>query len=139
VSYLLDTNVVSELTKPKPEDKVVEWFKDHTEEMLFLCVITLGELRRGVLTLPLGKKRSALEGWIQDDVKSRFRGRILPVDAEVMEHWAQLQFDSQKQGISVPILDSLIAATALTHDLVLVTRNEADFKNTRVRLFNPWF
>jgi toxin FitB len=138
VSYLLDTNVISEATKKYPDARLQDWLAAQPNESLFLSVITIGEIRHGLLLLDDGKKRRALLRWLGGKIKSLFAGRILPVDIAVMERWAQLQAASGKTGRRLPVMDSLIAATALTHNLTLATRNIADFKAARVALLDPW-
>jgi predicted nucleic acid-binding protein len=138
VSYLLDTNVISEATKKYPDARLQDWLVAQPNESLFLSVITIGEIRHGLLLLDDGKKRRALLRWLGGKIKSLFAGRILPVDIAVMERWAQLQAASGKTGRRLPVMDSLIAATALTHNLTLATRNIADFKAARVALLDPW-
>lgn len=138
MSYLLDTNVISEATKKYPDARLQDWLAAQPNESLFLSVITIGEIRHGLLLLDDGKKRRALLRWLGGKIKSLFAGRILPVDIAVMERWAQLQAASGKTGRRLPVMDSLVAATALTHNLTLATRNIADFKAARVALLDPW-
>jgi predicted nucleic acid-binding protein len=138
VNLLLDTNVVSEATRPQPSAKVLDWIAAQNSDSLFISAITLGELRRGALLLAAGKKRKALLRWIETGIKADFAGRILPVDTLVMEHWAQLEATTTTTGRRLPLLDSLLAATALAHDLTLATRNLADFEDAGVPLVDPW-
>jgi len=127
VNFLLDTNVVSETTRPQPSALVLDWIAAQAGESLFISAITIGELRRGALLLPVGKKRRALLRWLETGIKADFAGRILPVDTAVMERWAQLQATSERAGRRLPLMDSLLA-----------TRNTADFKAADVPLFDPW-
>ena len=138
MSFLLDTNVVSETTRPQPGAMVLGWMAAQPGESLFISAITIGELRRGALVLAAGKKRNALLRWIETGIKADFAGRILPVDTAVMERWAELQIATQKVGRRLPLMDSLLAATALAHGLTLATRNLADFKAAGVPLLDPW-
>jgi len=138
MNFLLDTNVVSEATRPQPNAMVLDWIAAQNGESLFISAITLGELQRGALLLAAGKKRKALLRWIETGIKATFAGRILPVDALVMERWAQLESTTAKTGRRLPLIDSLLAATALAHDLTLATRNLADFRVAGVPLLNPW-
>jgi predicted nucleic acid-binding protein len=138
VNFLLDTNVVSEAMRKSPSAVVLGWLAAQAEESLFISAITVGELRRGALVLDEGKKRRALLLWIETGVKAGFAGRILPVDTEVMEEWAQLQVATEKAGRPLPAMDSLIAATVLAHGLTLATRNTVDFEFTKAPVFNPW-
>ncbi|MBA2432864.1 MAG: type II toxin-antitoxin system VapC family toxin [Chthoniobacterales bacterium] len=135
---MLDTNVVSETMRKRPSPVVLGWVAAQAGESLFLSAITVGELRRGALLLAEGKKRRALLHWIETGIKADFSGRILPVDTVVMERWAQLQVATGRTGKRMPVMDSLIAATALSHNLTLATRNMADFKAARVALVDPW-
>lgn len=136
--YLLDTNVVSEAMRKQPAAAALAWLEAQSGDALFISAITLGEIRRGALLLPDGRKRRALLRWIDSDIKEVYAARILPADAEVMERWATLQAECQLEGRTLPAFDSLIAATALAHRLTLVTRNVADFAGTGVPLLNPW-
>lgn len=138
MNFLLDTNVVSEATRPQPSAMVLDWIAAQDGESLFISAITLGELRRGALFLAAGKRRRALLRWIETGIKANFAGRILPVDALVMERWAQLEATTAKTGRRLPLMDSLLAATSLAHDLTLATRNLADFKTAGVPLLDPW-
>ncbi len=138
MSFLLDTNVVSEATRPQASVVVLDWIAAQDAESLFISAITLGELQRGALLLPAGKRRKALLRWIETGIKADFAGRILPVDTLVMERWAQLEAKTVKSGRRLPVLDSLIAATALAHELTLATRNVNDFKDANVPLIDPW-
>ncbi len=138
MSFLLDTNVVSEPTRRRPDARVMEWFTAQPDEALFISVLTLGELRRGILLLDAGQKRRALLRWLETEIEPGFADRTLAVDAAVARAWAGLQSDAVKAGKPLPVMDSLFAATALAHDLTLATRNTADFAFAGVRLFNPW-
>jgi predicted nucleic acid-binding protein len=138
VNFLLDTNVVSEAMRKQPNARVLNWIAVQIEESLFISAITVGELRRGSLLLGDGKKRKTLLRWIETGIKAEFAGRILPVDSAVMERWADLEASTLKAGWRLPVMDSLIAATALAHDLTLATRNVPDFEAAGVRLLNPW-
>jgi len=136
VSYLVDTNVLSELAKPKPEPLVVAWLRAH-EPDLYLSTITIGELRRGIEPLPAGKRKTALQSWFTDLCK-RMEGRILSFNTSTAHIWGQKMAAWDKKGTPVASLDSQIAATANRHNLTVVTRNVSDFKNTGVKLFNPF-
>ena len=138
MNFLLDTNVVSETTRPQPSAVMLDWIAAQAGESLFISAITVGELRRGALILAEGKKRNALLRWIETGIKADFAGRILPVDTAVMERWAELQIATQKVGRRLPLMDSLLAATALVHGFTLATRNIADFEAASVPLLDPW-
>ena len=138
MNFLLDTNVVSETTRPQPSAQVLDWVAAQASESLFISAITIGELRRGALLLTAGKKRRALLRWIETGIKAGFAGRILAVDTAVMERWAQLEATTRKAGRRLPLMDSLLAGTALVHGLTLATRNTADFAAADVPLLDPW-
>jgi predicted nucleic acid-binding protein len=138
MSFLLDTNVVSEATRPQASPVVLDRIAAQDAESLFISAITLGELQRGALLLPAGKRRKALLHWIETGIKADFAERILPVDTRVMECWATLEASTARSGRRLPVLDGLIAATALAHNLTLSTRNVADFADRGVPLIDPW-
>ena len=137
MSHLLDTCVLSEFKKKQPEQKVIDWLDAQLEEALFLSVITIGEIQKGIALLPASKRQAELTAWLEDLIY-RYEQRVLPLDTEVMRQWGRLTGTLEKQGRILPLLDSLIAATALAHNLVLVTRNETDFAGTNVGILNPW-
>jgi predicted nucleic acid-binding protein len=135
MSYLIDTNVVSELIRAKPEPRVVAWFESLPDAALYLSVLTLGELRKGVEKLPDTPRQEKLRLWLENDLLNWFGQNLLPVDAEVADRWGRLLAAAARP---VPAIDSLLAATALQHDLRLVTRNEKDFKFPGLVIVNPW-
>ncbi len=137
MAYLLDTCVLSEFKKKQPEQKVIDWLNAQIEETLFLSVITIGEIQKGISRLPTSKRQAELEIWLEELVY-RYDERLLPLDTQIMRQWGQLTGPLQTRGHALPLLDSLIAATSLTHNLVLVTRNESDFAATNVTILNPW-
>ena|SRR5829696_4982482 len=132
--YLVDASVLSEPTKQTAESKVVSWLTAN-ESSLFVDSIILGELRMGILALPRGRKRERLEQWFEAVVETI---ECLPWDANISARWAALVVALQRKGQTIPLLDGMIAATALQHDLVVVTRNIRDFKKTGVKTFNPF-
>ena len=136
--YLLDTSLISELVKNKPQRSVLDWVESCEEESLFLSVLTLGELQKGVIKLPQNKKREFLQSWIDNNLTERFRGRILAVDEEVAVLWGRIQGEAEKRGKPMPAIDSLIAATGLVHHLIVVTRHSSKIEQSGVSLFNPW-
>jgi toxin FitB len=136
VSYLVDTDVFSEPAKPKPNEAVVAWLRAN-ERSLYLSVITIGELRRGIERLPRGKRRDALLLWLSK-VGDVMKGRVLSFNVSVANVWGQLKAGWDARGIVVPSLDSQIAATAHRHGLALVTRNEKHFRATGVTIMNPF-
>jgi len=137
VSYLLDTNCLSEPIREKPEPRVLSWLDAVDESQLYLSVLTLGEIRKGASALP-ESRRSHLEVWLERQVKVRFAGRILPINDDIAERWGWLAAEAKIRGRSLPVIDGLLAATALHHNLVLVSRNVTDFLATSVPILNPW-
>src|ERR1700722_19895912 len=114
--YLLDTNVVSEIVRPKPEQPVVEWIESTDEATLYLSVLTLGEIRKGLAGLTSGKRRTLLEVWLEVDLQARFAGRILPIDAAIADRWGFMASEAKRIGKALPVIDGLLAATALHHN-----------------------
>lgn len=136
--FLLDTNVISELLKPRPEPRVTSWVEATDESVLYLSVLTLGEIRQGIAALPQSRRRANLEAWLETDLRSRFHGRILVVDHDVADRWGLLTGQAQRKGLVVPVIDGLLAATALHHNLTFVTRDTSGIADTGVAIFNPW-
>jgi predicted nucleic acid-binding protein len=136
--FLLDTNCVSEIVRIQPEPRVLEWMDRAEEGLLYLSVLTLGEIRKGVGRLARGKRRTNLETWLDLDLQTRFSGRILPVDAAVANRWGFVAAQAAVRGVSLPIIDGLLSATALHYDLTVVSRNSKDFTNAQVPVLNPW-
>ncbi|MCE2961508.1 MAG: type II toxin-antitoxin system VapC family toxin [Akkermansiaceae bacterium] len=136
MSYLVDTNVFCELAKTKPNEQVIKWLRNHESE-LYLSTISIGEIRRGIEVLPAGKRKKALQAWFSALCK-RMEGRILSFNTSTAHVWGQLMAAWDKKGTTVPSLDSQLAATAHRHKLTMVTRNVADFKNTGVKVINPF-
>ena len=138
MNYLLDTCVVSEATKRVPTPRVLNWLAERDEETLFLSVLTLGELENGVARLPASRKRERIRQWIDTDLRARFEGRILDVDAAVAIRWGQLTVAGAAGGRPLSVIDGLLAATALVRNLIVVTRNVADLDVGGVQIFDPW-
>ena len=136
--YLLDTNVVSELTRLQPEAKVVSWFQATNEELLYLSVLTIGEIRKGIDSLPRSNRRSLLESWLANDLVLRFAGRILEVNLDIAERWGLISAQGKIAGAPLAVIDGLMAATTLHHNLTLVTRNTRDFRVAGINTLNPW-
>lgn len=136
--FLLDTNVISELVKPRPDPRLVGWIEEIDENLLYLSVLTLGEIRKGVAALPQSARRTALEAWLESDLRLRFSKRILSIDEEVADRWGSLAGQAQKDGRGLPVIDGLLAATAIHHNLTLVTRDTVDIAATGATVFNPW-
>ncbi|MGH9915361.1 MAG: type II toxin-antitoxin system VapC family toxin, partial [Pyrinomonadaceae bacterium] len=127
----------SEFKKKRPEQKVISWLDAQLEESLFLSALTIGEIQKGITLLPTSKRRTDLENWLESIIY-RYDARILPLNTEVMQRWGELTGKFEQKGRVLPFLDSLIAATALAHGLVLITRNENDFAGTGVTVMNIW-
>lgn len=138
MKYLLDTCVISELAKPLPCKKVISWVSRNDEENFYLSSLTFGELHKGVSKLPPSKRKQNLHQWIEYDLKERFASRVLDVNLTVAKAWGEIQGKLEIKGCPMPAIDSLIAATGVAHDLIVVTRNIADMKESGVSLFNPW-
>ena len=138
MSFLLDTCVISEVVKPSPNPAVLAWLAAQEEASLFISVLTLGELRRGVERLPASRKREALTAWLESELSARFSGRILSIDEAVAAQWGVMQARAERAGARLPAIDSLIAATAMAHHLTVVSRNIQDMEASGVSLLNPW-
>ena len=136
--FLLDTCVLSEVVKPDPHPSVLRWLEEQEEARLYLSVLVLGEIRKGIEKLSSSKRKTRLETWLDEDLRQRFEGRIWPISEKVALAWGGLQGYAERQGRRLPVIDSLLAATAEVHGAVLVTRNVADLKGSSTRLFNPW-
>ena len=135
MSYLIDTNVLSELRRKTPDARVVQWLAARPVSTLYLSVLTLGELRKGIEAMPKSARRLALLDWLETERPAFFEGRVLPVNAAVADRWGRLLAMAKRP---IPAVDSLLAATAAHHGLSLVTRNVMDVKNLQVQVINPW-
>ena len=138
MSFLLDTNVVSEWVRPQPDRNVVSWLAEVDEDRVFISVISLAEIRRGVEMLPAGRKRERLASWLAEELPARFEERILDIDPQIAETWGVLMARGQKIGLTLGSMDAFVAATAEVHGLTLATRNVKDFRRLAVSLFDPW-
>lgn len=137
MNYLLDTCVLSELVKPNPNDKVIDWLDDTPDDRLFLSVITIGEIRKGLTKLPESKKKKSLTNWLNTLLED-YQSRIYDINLTVAENWGIIQGSAEKSGTPIASIDSLIAAVAYTYNLTLVTRNEKDFVPANIPIINPW-
>jgi predicted nucleic acid-binding protein len=137
VSYLLDTCVISELIKPKPDQNVIEWFSQCNEDHLHISCLTLGELNFGIDMVRDNKKRNVLVKWYNDLVET-FRDSTLSITDSICIRWGRKRALYRKKGIQIPVIDGLIASTAIEHNYILVTRNIIDFETMNIQLFNPW-
>jgi predicted nucleic acid-binding protein len=138
VSYLLDTCVVSELVRQTPNPKAIEWLRNAAETELYLSVVTIGELHKGIEKLPSTRRKKELAAWLNQDLLARFRQRLMALDLSVMLTWGTLAARVEATGRKMPVVDALIAATALNSKLTLVTRNVGDFAQSGVAIVNPW-
>jgi predicted nucleic acid-binding protein len=135
MSYLIDTNVISELIKPRPNKAVLEWFTAIPEDSLYLSVITLGEIRKGIEKISEPHKKEKLRIWLEHELPAWFGSRLLPIDKHIADCWGLLQAQTLR---TLPAIDSLLAATAISASLYLVTRNVFDFESVALRIINPW-
>jgi predicted nucleic acid-binding protein len=138
MSFLLDTNVVSEWVKPHPNAGVVAWLARADEDRIFLSVITLAELRYGIERMAAGLRQRRLDEWLRNELPPRFEGRILSIDNSIADVWGKVVARREAVGRPISAQDAFIAATAEIHGLTLVTRNAQDFKPTLKALVNPW-
>lgn len=136
--FLLDTNCISEIVRLKPEPRVLDWIEAVDEALLYLSVLTFGEIRKGLAGLLQSKRRTRLETWLEVELRARFSSRILPIDEAVADRWGLLAAEAKRKGRALSIIDGLLAATALHHNLTIVSRNVSDFTNTQVPVLNPW-
>lgn len=137
--YLLDTCVLSEFVKPEPERKVVDWLNSVEAERVYLSAVTIGEIQFGISSRPASNRRTELEVWLGVALPAQFAGRVLALDADTFVTWGKLAAEQRRKGEPLSVMDSLIAATALQHKMVLVTRNVADFVNVAgLSILNPW-
>ncbi len=136
--FLLDTNCISEVVRVSPDQGVLSWLGAAEESVLYLSVLTLGEIRKGVASLTQSKRRTLLESWLEAELRVRFAGRILSIDAGVADRWGVLAAEVKAKGAVLSTIDGLLAATALHHNLTIVSRNIGDFAHTHVPVLNPW-
>lgn len=136
MNYLLDTNVISELVKHTPNEAVIKWIDGINSEKLYLSVITIVEIRKGVAGIQDPRRQEKISQWLEVELPDYFEERILNIDIKVADRWGQLQ--SKNKAYTLPAIDGLIAATAEVNHLILVTRNKKDFINTPIEIINPW-
>jgi toxin FitB len=138
MKYLLDTCVISEILRPKSSRKVTKWIKDEDENNLFISVLSIGELHKGIEKLAESKRKRELHNWVENDLKERFWNRIIDIDMQTAMIWGKIQGMAECIGRPMPAIDSLIAATGIAHNLTVVTRKTSDMLESGVSLFNPW-
>ena len=138
MKYLLDTSVISELISSQPNPNVVEFVDSLDQEDIYLSTITVGEVAKAIQKQPDPTRKQSLQKWLYQDLLVRFDGRIIPLDASVMIRWGQLSAKVESIGVEFPAIDAMIAAIVLTHEMVLVTMYENDFKDTEIEVVNPW-
>jgi len=138
VNFLLDTNLVSEWTKARPDPGVIAWLSEADEDRVFVSVITLAELRHGVERLAMGRRRKRLNEWIENELLFRFDQRILSIDAATADAWGRIVDHREALGRPIGTMDAFIAATAQVHKLTLATRNQSDFELSVDSIVNPW-
>ena len=138
MNYLLDTNILCEATKPHPDANAAEWLSAQPSLTLFVSLVSIAEIRKGILLLPEGKKRTKLGIWLESELLPAFASRVIPLREAEMNEWAELQADAEKKGHRLPVVDSLIAATARCHGLTLATRKIQDFLHCGIAIHNPW-
>ena len=136
--YLLDTNVLSEPARPRPDPGVLEWLRAQRPGELAISVLTLGEIRKGIALLAGGERREILDAWLSSELPLQFTGRVLPVNEEVALAWGDLSASARQAGRPLPVIDGLLLATASVHGLTLITRNEGDCRDRGVPIYNPW-
>jgi predicted nucleic acid-binding protein len=135
---LLDTNVLSEVTKPRPAEGVLNWLHGLDEDRTFISIISIAEIRRGVALMESGRKRDALDEWLTHDLPQRFENRTIPVEAPVALAWGDLMALAKRSGRGLASMDGLIAATAVAHQLTLATRNTKHFEGFGIDIIDPW-
>ena len=138
MKYILDTCAISELVAKQPNPKVVEYIDSIDPDDVYLSVITIGEISKGIKKLPKSKRKEELETWLNEDLLVRFDEKIIPLDTDVLLEWGSLTARLEATGKTLPAMDSLIAATVLARQLVLITRNTVDFDATGIEIVNPW-
>ena len=138
MSFLLDTNILSEWVKPRPDAGVVAWMAEVDEDRVFVSVITLAELRYGVERMAHGNRRRRLDEWLRHELPQRFDGRILPINSAAADSWGRIVARSEALGRPMSVADAFIAATVEVHGLTLVTRNASDFRPVLKAIVNPW-
>ena len=138
MKYLLDTCVISEVIKPQADENVIAWLQNQSEESLYLSVLTFGEIEKGIEKAPDRARKRKLQLWVEEDLKKRFEGRIVPINLDVSIKWGALQGAADLPGKPMPAIDGLIAVSGLVHNCIVVTRNVSDMQQSTAELLNPW-
>ena len=138
MKFLLDTCVISEVIKPKPNENVVQWLQQQREQDLYLSVLTFGEINKGIEKAVDATRKQRLKLWVEEDLKIRFKGRVLSIDLAVANKWGEIQAQSEKIGKPMASIDGLIAVSGLVNNCIVVTRNTSDMENSTTILLNPW-
>ncbi|MEJ2749221.1 MAG: type II toxin-antitoxin system VapC family toxin [Anaerolineae bacterium] len=138
MKYLLDTCVISEIFKPQPNENVVTWMRENDEESMYLSVLTFGEITKGIEKASSLAKKKTLQMWLENELKERFKHRILDIDMAVASQWGTIQGKAELAGKLMPTIDGLIAVSGLVHNCIVVTRNISDMQQSGVTLLNPW-
>ena len=138
MNYLLDTCLLSELHKTDPNQGVTDWVRNTNENRFLVSALSLGEIQKGIAKLEDGRRKRAIQSWLDHDLRERFAGRILPVDEDVALEWGMFCGASERKGLSLPAIDSLLAVSCVVHNLVIVTRNDKDFECYPIKRVNPW-
>ncbi len=138
MNYILDTNVISELVAAQPNPNVIHWIEEVDPDQVFISVIAVGELMKGIDKLHNSKRKKILDQWLQDDLLVRFQDHLLSIDVDTMLLWGSLNARLEAIGRPISAVDALLAATAIRYRYTLVTRNAPHFENTGILLYNPW-
>ena len=138
MNYLLDTCVLSEFVKKSPNQNVIQWIEKCDEDTLYLSVLSIGEIQKGIAKLADVHRKTIIQTWLETDLRNRFAERLIPVNEEIAITWGTVQGEAEANGITLPTIDGLLSATALTCNLIIVTRNGKDMITTGVKIFNPW-
>ena len=138
MKYLLDTCVISEVIKPRADKNVISWIQNQDEESLYLSVLTFGEIEKGIEKSTNVVRKRKLQLWVEEDLKKRFEGRIVPINIDVSVKWGAIQGNAELLGKPMPAIDGLIAVSGLVHNCIVVTRNVSDTEQSTVELLNPW-
>ena len=138
MKYLLDTCAISELIKRRPNKKVLQWIQGCDEDAIYLSVLTIGEIQKGVAKLADSKRKAMIQQWLDHDLHNRFSGRIIPITEDIASTWGLVVAEAETKGKPIPSIDSLIVAIAISHNLTIITRNTEDMAGTGARLLNLW-